>query len=169
LTSEVKSSGFAVCQVDYIQTYLLNTVVLPACLMALVAMTWATNSAKLTNALSENEEYNEVCRCRCVPSVLPRELLSDRPCASVSVVARQRSRGDRTSTSLFSSAVRVPTPFASNASIVSRTIAVACALSSDNDSLLVRCHASVTADPTMTQALFNHFSCRLLEVDGLSV
>lgn len=75
-----KSSVLPVCQVNYMQTYFLNTVLLPACLMALVAMTWATNSDKggrKTNTLSSNEEYNEVSRSPCFTSVSPRELLSD--------------------------------------------------------------------------------------------
>jgi hypothetical protein len=45
-----------VCQVDYMQTFLLNTFLLPAFLMALVAMTWTTNSKK---AGKDNDEDNE--------------------------------------------------------------------------------------------------------------
>jgi hypothetical protein len=32
-----------VCQVDYVQTFVLNTLVLPLCLGLLVAATWASN------------------------------------------------------------------------------------------------------------------------------
>jgi hypothetical protein len=42
MTHEWARFLFAVCQISYAQTFLLNTVFLPACLIGLVVVTWAT-------------------------------------------------------------------------------------------------------------------------------
>ena len=50
-----------ICQVDYTQTFVLNTLVLPACLVSLVAATWATNRAAKDNS-DEDEDDAEAER-----------------------------------------------------------------------------------------------------------
>jgi hypothetical protein len=52
-----------ICQVDYTQTFVLNTLVLPACLVSLVAATWATNRAAKDNG-DEDEDDAETERER---------------------------------------------------------------------------------------------------------
>eukprot|EP01052_Picozoa_sp_SAG31_P031173 SAG31_NODE_3275_length_4474_cov_17.108114_5_plen_103_part_00 len=42
-----------ICQVDYVQSFILNTVVMPISLMSLVAATWMTNTS------SEAEDETE--------------------------------------------------------------------------------------------------------------
>jgi len=53
---------FAVCQISYAQTFLLNTVFLPACLMGLVVATWATTKAdkqKHRDDEKDNDDDND--------------------------------------------------------------------------------------------------------------